>query len=170
MKKGRGNIFFLITTSIVLIVLLSSALFINQISTTLAFEEIQTARTVVIIDAGHGGIDGGAVSCTGAYESHINLQIALRLQDMLNLLGMQTKLIRSEDISVYTGGNTIAAKKVSDLKERIRVINNTKNAILLSIHQNYFTDSRYSGAQAFHNGKHQELALKLQQNFLSWSM
>ena len=72
-------------------------------------------RKVIIIDAGHGGVDGGATSCNGILESQTNLQIALRLRDVCNLLGLKTVMIRTEDISVYTSGNSIAAKKVSDL-------------------------------------------------------
>lgn len=104
----------------------------------------------IIIDAGHGGVDGGATSCSGNLESQYNLQIALRLEDLLHLLGFETKMIRREDISVYTKGETIAQKKVSDLKERLRIANETPGALYLSIHQNYFSDSRYSGAQVFY--------------------
>lgn len=104
----------------------------------------------VIIDAGHGGVDGGATSCSGVLESSINLEIALRLNDLLHLLGINTQMIRTTDISVYTEGHSIAAKKVSDLKNRVRIINETENGILISIHQNHFSDSRYSGAQVFY--------------------
>ena len=104
----------------------------------------------IIIDAGHGGVDGGATSCTGVLESAINLEIALRLNDLLHLIGIDTYMIRTEDISIHTEGNTIASKKVSDLKERVRIVNNAINPVLVSIHQNYFSDSRYSGAQVFY--------------------
>lgn len=107
-------------------------------------------RKCIVIDAGHGGIDGGAVSCTGVPESQINLEIALMLEDLCHLLGMKTKMIRTTDCSVYTEGSSIASKKISDLKERVRIVNKTKNAILVSIHQNKFTQSRYSGAQVFY--------------------
>ena len=60
-----------------------------------------------MIDAGHGGIDGGATSCTGVLESTLNLEIALRLNDLLTLLGMDTTMIRTTDTSIYTEGNTI---------------------------------------------------------------
>ena len=103
-----------------------------------------------IIDPGHGGVDGGATSVTGKVESAFNLEISLRLKDLLTLMGYRTKMIRTEDISVYTEGETIAAKKMSDLKERVRICNDTDGAILLSIHQNIFPDSRYSGAQIFY--------------------
>ena len=117
-----------------------------------------------IIDPGHGGVDGGATSVTGKLESAFNLEISLRLRDLLSFLGYQTKIIRTEDISVYTKGETIAQKKMSDLKERVRICNETDGAILLSIHQNTFPDGRYSGAQIFYSdteGSH-ELAKRLQ--------
>lgn len=107
-------------------------------------------RSTIIIDAGHGGVDGGATSCTGTLESNMNLDIALRLDDLMHFLGINTVMIRTTDCSVYTQGSTIAAKKVSDLKERVRIVNEAENALLVSIHQNYFSDSRYSGAQVFY--------------------
>lgn len=122
----------------------------------------------IVIDAGHGGIDGGATSCTGVLESAFNLQIALRLNDLMHLLGYDTVMIRTTDTSVYTEGNSIAAQKVSDLKERVRIVNETDNAILISIHQNTFSDSRYSGAQVFYadmDGS-RELAEILQSKFV----
>ncbi len=122
-----------------------------------------------VIDPGHGGVDGGATSCTGKLESGINLEIALRLNDLMHFLGCETKMIRTADVSVYTKGETIAQKKVSDLKERVRLINETKGGILLSIHQNNFGDSRYSGAQVFYAGTEgsEALAKQLQRNLVS---
>lgn len=121
----------------------------------------------VVIDAGHGGEDGGATSCTGVLESRFNLEIAQTLEDLLHLLGYDTRMIRTSDISVYTEGETVAAKKVSDLKERVRTVNGTENGILISIHQNTFPEARYSGAQVFYGpeGDSQELAEALQQAF-----
>ena len=117
-----------------------------------------------IIDPGHGGVDGGATSCTGKLESAFNLEIGLRLNDLLIFLGYDTKMIRTEDISIYTQDGTIAQKKMSDLKERVRICDETDGAILLSIHQNTFPDSRYSGPQVFYAGSHgsEELARLLQ--------
>ena len=113
----------------------------------------------IVIDAGHGGEDGGATSCTGALESTINLQIALRLEELMHLLGYDTVMIRTTDTAVYTEGNTIAAKKVSDLKERVRIVNSTENGLLISIHQNTFSDSQYGGAQVFYGGAGDSKAL-----------
>ena len=124
-------------------------------------------RHCIIIDAGHGGVDGGATSCTGVLESTINLQISLRLDDLFHLLGYDTYMIRTEDISIYTQGETIAAKKISDLKERVSIVNDTENALLVSIHQNHFSDSRYYGAQVFYgkNNDSEGLAKQLQAAF-----
>lgn len=121
-----------------------------------------------VIDPGHGGMDGGATSCSGILESHLNLEIALRLNDLLQLLGYETKMLRTEDTSIHTGGDTIAQVKFSDLKERVRIINETENAILLSIHQNYFSQPQYSGAQVFYarTTGSQALAEQLQSAFL----
>lgn len=126
-------------------------------------------RHTIILDAGHGGEDGGAISCTGKPESGYNLEITLCLNDLLRLLGYDTSLIRETDISVYTKGETIAQKKVSDLKHRVELVNNTENAILVSIHQNHFSDSRYNGAQVFFSKTpgSEELARNLQASFVS---
>jgi N-acetylmuramoyl-L-alanine amidase len=107
-------------------------------------------RKTVIIDAGHGGVDGGATSCTGVLESQINLEIALKLDDLMHLLGINTSMIRTTDCSVFTEGETIAQKKVSDLKERVRIVNSVDNGLLISIHQNHFSNDKYSGAQVFY--------------------
>lgn len=135
--------------------------------TTIAEHEPFERNYCVIIDAGHGGVDGGAVSCTGVYESNINLEIALRLDDLMHLLGIDTLMIRTTDISIYTNGQSIAAKKSSDLKERVRIVNSLNNSVLLSIHQNHYTDNRYSGAQMFYAASDgsRELASELQNAF-----
>ena len=123
----------------------------------------------IVIDAGHGGVDGGATSCTGILESQINLEIALRLENLLHLLGMDTLMIRRTDESVYTEGETIGAKKISDLKNRVRTVEETPGAVLVSLHQNTFSDTRYSGAQVFYGGAGESLRLakELQQVFVT---
>ena len=123
----------------------------------------------IVIDPGHGGIDGGATSCTGVLESHLNLEISRRLNDLFHLLGYQTLMIRTTDCSIHTQGETIAAKKVSDLRQRVKLVNEQENALLISIHQNTFSDSRYSGTQVFYGpeGEGQILAELLQNAFVS---
>ena len=126
------------------------AMVVSNVATAITANAPLENRKTVIVDAGHGGVDGGAVSCTGLSESMLNLEIALKLNDLLHFLGINTLMIRESDISVYTKGETIAQKKISDLKERVRIANSTPNAILVSIHQNHFADDRYSGAQVFY--------------------
>ena len=139
----------------------------SRIASTFASETLTDERTIVI-DAGHGGIDGGATSCTGVLESQLNLEIAVRLDTLMHLLGYRTKMIRTTDRSVYTQGDTIAAKKVSDLRQRVKIVNETDGALLISIHQNHFSDPRYSGAQVFYaeTGQSRDLAQDLQNNLV----
>lgn len=134
---------------IVLTLFLTVGLISNRIITVMQENAPIENRICAIIDAGHGGVDGGASTADGVLESNINLQTALRLNDLMHLLGIKTLMIRTTDISIYTQGNTIAARKISDLRERVRIVNETKNGFLISIHQNHFSDSRYSGAQVF---------------------
>lgn len=128
-----------------------------------------TGRKTVVIDAGHGGVDGGATSCTGVLESQFNLEISARLNDLMHLLGIQTRMIRETDCSIYTQGETISQKKISDLRERVRIVNSMENCVLISIHQNHFSDNRYSGAQVFYpeTAGSRELSSKLQENIKS---
>lgn len=122
----------------------------NRAVTVLSENQKPERGHCIIIDPGHGGEDGGAVSVSGRPESQYNLEISLRLKDLLQLLGYETALTRSSDISIYTKGETLAQKKASDLKERVRLTEAAENPLLLSIHQNHFPDSRYSGPQVFY--------------------
>ena len=133
-------------------------------------EQIPVERAhTFIIDAGHGGEDGGATSCTGRLESEYNLDIALRLDDLMQLLGYRTVMIRKTDTAIYRKGETIAQKKVDDLKERVRISNASPGNILISIHQNFFSQGQYSGAQVFYSDSEdsKQLAGLLQQNLVS---
>ena len=106
--------------------------------------------SVVIIDPGHGGEDGGALSCTGRKESDYNLEISLRLNDLLLMLGRPVVMTRSEDVSIADPGlETVSERKVSDLRNRVRLVNQTPGAVLVSIHQNTFPEEKYCGAQVF---------------------
>lgn len=118
------------------------------------FHQLEPAEApVLILDAGHGGEDGGALTASGHKESEINLDIVLKLESLLAFLGTDAVLTRSEDVSIYDPGcATLREKKVSDLKNRTNLINNTPNAMVISVHQNTFTDSRYKGTQVFFGG------------------
>ena len=162
--KIRKTVSVLLFYILVVSVFLTATYWGSEATSTIAQMIPMERKHTVIIDAGHGGEDGGATSCTGKLEKEFNLEIALRLNDLMHLMGMQTKMVRTSDISVYTQGDSIASKKVSDLKERVRIVNETENAVLISIHQNTFPDGQYSGAQVFYapKGEGQILAEQLQ--------
>ena len=121
----------------------------------------------VVIDPGHGGEDGGAGSSGGVEESRINLAVALRVNDLLRFVGQHTRMTRTEDVSIHDeDAATARQKKVSDLKNRVNIVNGTENAILLSIHQNSLPSSAVThGAQVFWNRQEgaEPLALSMQE-------
>ena len=167
MKMKLTTVFFSYLTVFSVFLLLTVAG--NKAVTVIAENQPVQRQHVIIIDAGHGGIDGGATSCSGMLESHINLEIALRLDDLVHFLGLDSVMIRTTDTSVYTQGNTIASQKISDLKERVRIVNSLENSLLISIHQNTFSDSRYHGAQVFFadNSSSREVAQQMQRTLIS---
>lgn len=118
--------------------------------------------SVLIIDAGHGGEDGGTTGTAGTAEDEVNLSIARRLEVMLTLMGCQTRMTRTDSDSLSTEGETIRARKQSDLRNRVAVVNEYSNAILVSIHQNHFPDPKYDGAQVFCTKDAAELAKVMQ--------
>ena len=114
----------------------------------------------VVIDAGHGGEDSGAVA-NGILEKDINLDIALDLRDILTACGCRVIMTRTEDKAIYdSSASTLREKKVSDLKNRVSLINGGDNRILVSIHQNKFEQSKYSGTQIFYS-KNDPMSFKL---------
>lgn len=152
---------------LVLLAAVCASLFSRAGSAVAAMSEEARQPKIFVIDAGHGGEDGGTVSALGTQESGINLQIASRLNAMLHFFGLSTKMIRTEDVAVYTEGETIAQKKVSDIKNRVKTVEETPNAVLVSIHQNHFSESKYRGAQVFYNAQGQLPAELLQQALCS---
>lgn len=106
-----------------------------------------TPRTLVI-DAGHGGIDGGAISDDGTKESDINLAIALRLDSIVRFCGQKTVMTRLDD-SLKT--DMISYSEHKDLESRAAMINNTANAVLISIHQNDYPTAQPKGAQVLYS-------------------
>lgn len=114
----------------------------------------------LILDAGHGGEDGGAVSITGVAESTINLAIVRKLDRLLGFCGVAPILLREEDISLHDpSAATLREKKVSDLHNRVAVIEETPSALVVSIHQNSFPNPAYHGSQVFYREEGESKAL-----------
>ena len=106
---------------------------------------------IVILDAGHGNPDGGAVGQDGSIESNLNLEIVLKLQKLLDASNCTVILTRSDEDGIYeTTAETIREQKVSDMKNRVDIANNSNAEIFVSIHMNKIEQSQYSGWQTFY--------------------
>ena len=109
---------------------------------------------VIVLDAGHGGMDGGCSSANGVPEKGINLNILLHLRELLKMYGYTVEVTRDTDRSIHDEGiEGIANQKSSDMDNRLALFNKYDHAICLSIHQNQFTDPSYSGAQMFYSNQ-----------------
>lgn len=110
------------------------------------------ANLKIIIDCGHGGEDGGAVSISGLEEKDINLQIGLTLEKLFLQSGFEVEMIRRTDTAIYDDTATsLKEKKISDIHNRSDICNNNPNNVYISIHQNKFEQSKYYGAQVFYS-------------------
>jgi len=106
---------------------------------------------IVIIDAGHGGEDCGAIGKSGVYEKDLNLEIANNLRQYLENSGYTAIMTRTTDRLMYNEEENIKGmRKIYDLKNRVKIANSYENAILISIHMNSFGDSKYSGLQVYY--------------------
>lgn len=131
-----------------------------NIKVSVSSESVKTIPNIVI-DAGHGGEDGGAVSDSGVLEKDINLSIANDTSALFYLLGFDVTQTRTTDIALDNGEDTIRKRKVSDMKKRLEIFNSSEENTIISIHQNKFSESKYHGTQIFYspnNPKSKQLA------------
>ncbi len=110
----------------------------------------ETVRPKVVVDPGHGGFDGGAVGADGTVEKDINLSISLYLRDFLAAMGYAPVMTRESDCSLDDGIGTLRERKRNDLYRRLSIMESVSDGKVLMIHQNQFSQSRYSGAQMFY--------------------
>lgn len=107
---------------------------------------------IILIDPGHGGFDGGAVSKNGTKEKDINLNISIKLRDLLQDFGYIVLMTRDKDIGLYSNKNvSISQRKYEDLNKRCLLKRDSNCHIFISIHQNYFPQSKYYGAQVWYS-------------------
>ena len=125
-------------------------------------------KGVVIIDAGHGGEDSGAIGKNGALEKDLNLQVAMKLGEYLTNAGYSVIYTRSEDKLLYTEEQNIKGfRKIYDLKNRLAVAEQYPDAYFISLHMNSFGDEQYSGLQVYYsdnNAQSRILAESIQKN------
>ncbi len=114
-------------------------------------------RKTVILDAGHGAPDGGAVGYNGTLEKDINLSIVLKLREILEARGFRVILTRDGDNGIYdSSAETIHEKKVSDMHKRRDIVNNSNAELFVSVHMNAFSDPQSSGLHVFYARNHPE--------------
>lgn len=118
----------------------------------------QNSRSTLVLDAGHGGIDGGAISDSGLKESDINLQIALKTEALVRFLGIDTVMTRETDTD---NSDNKAYSEHDNLVQRVKLANSTENAVLISIHQNKFPSAVVSGAEVMYSNNDDSKALGL---------
>lgn len=175
MKKGfyvtlnmKNTVIFTVS----FILLISSCLLLSFGNRLVSAVKANSAVSpVIIIDAGHGGEDGGTQSADGILEKDINLSVSLKINDILIKEGFTTLLVRDGDYLIYDeNSSSIREKKKSDIYNRMEIMEKTDNCIFLSVHQNYFTESKYSGAQVFYSkndAESEKIASEIQQAIVS---
>lgn len=122
---------------------------LNPLKTSAAAKRDEFGTRKIIIDAGHGGFDGGASTSDGTNEKDLNLQIALKVRDFAEVVGYETVMTRKTDRALCDGVSATRKNKVADMKNRLSVIKNNGDAIFVSIHINKFEASSVKGAQVF---------------------
>ncbi len=126
-------------------------------------------RPIVILDAGHGGEDAGAVGIDGVLEKDLNLSLTLCLRDLLIFEGWQVILTRDSDVLLYDP-NVPLSRKTQDLKNRLDYSKRYDRAVFVSIHMNKFPDPTCKGLQVYYSGNHpasQSLAQRIQTDHCS---
>lgn len=108
-------------------------------------------EVVFVLDAGHGGEDGGAVGADGTLEKTLNLAMVRILGEMLQAAGQRVVYTRTDDRLLYTAEQDIRGqRKMYDLRNRLQIAEGQRGAVLVSIHMNKFTDPQYSGLQVYY--------------------
>ncbi len=154
--KKRFIFLFTICFSFSILFAVGVFLLKNKAFTSIFSQSADNPYTV-IVDAGHGGEDGGAVAADGTPEKDINLDIALKLKNILSFYGFNVIMTRTTDTMTCDDNlETQRAKKVSDIKNRLELIRKNNNSIFVSIHQNKFSDTSQRGTQVFYSGKNEK--------------
>lgn len=163
----------IIIFSILFLIILSAMLYFTFMANSSA-DGVMTKpvlKQTVIIDAGHGGDDGGAIGIDGTVEKDINLDIALKLEKLLKFYGFDVIMTRTEDIMTCDDGlDSLRKRKVSDIHNRFDILEKNPDAVFISIHQNKFEDNSQHGTQVFYSGNNDEsklLAESIQNSIVS---
>lgn len=165
MKIGKKSIIAIITA---FLIILSAMLYLTFMANFSAAEasSMPITQKTVIVDAGHGGDDGGAIGIDGTVEKDINLDIALKLEKILKFYGFNIIMTRTQDVMTCDDGlDSLRKRKISDIHNRFELMRKNPDAIFISVHQNKFEDSSQHGTQVFYSGndeRSKELAEAIQ--------
>ncbi len=155
MKHGEARF---LSCMYVLSLALLAAFALHGLKASTTVSAAETGTNLIILDAGHGGTDGGAEGPDGTRECDLNLSITKKLDAVLTLMGENTLLIRDIDTDLADdSASTIAQKKISDIRNRTALINSHPEALLVSIHQNTYSESKYHGAQVFYSRNREDV-------------
>lgn len=137
-------------TEILLLILLLAGLITvsRNLGKYVSADKVEKGKTIVVIDSGHGGNDPGKIGGNDVKEKDINLEIAKKIKKKLEKAGIEVVMTREDDSTLASSSDT--NKKVQDMKARVKLINDTKPAIAVSIHQNSYGDADIHGAQVFY--------------------
>lgn len=161
-------IFVIVPVFICMCILIASMSFTGGVVNEAVSSSPSVNLPTIIIDAGHGGFDGGTSTADGNAEKDINLAVSLYLNDYLKLFGFNTILTRDADVSLEDDGlSTIRQKKTSDIHNRMKLMAETENAVFLSIHQNHYSIEKYDGMQVFYSPGQSEISSALAQEIQS---
>lgn len=164
----KWNLFLIV--AIFLCVVVGAGFFLRQ-NSTVSTAAMPVFGKRVIVDAGHGSPDGGAVGSRQVLEKDLNLQIAQFLQQYLEQSGAEVIVTRSDDNGIYDADSqTIRQKKRTDLSNRQKLMEESGADLFVSIHMNRFSDSQYSGPQVFYSVNHpasKPLAEAVQQDMIA---
>jgi len=137
------------------VLLIAAGIFAKEGAVLVGSSAIKNEKqTCIVIDAGHGGADPGKVGINDVEEKKLNLEIALRLQRLLESEGVQVVLTREDDNGLYSDGSD--NKKVEDMRRRCEIITEAMPAFTISIHQNSYPEEYVKGAQTFYYENSQE--------------
>lgn len=153
-KTGKTVIKLALFSIILSVTCVILALMFYKYGETDQRETIGSSLPVVVIDAGHGGADGGASGADGTLEKDINLEMALTLGSMLKANGVRAVLTRDEDVMLDTAvGNS---NKMRDLLSRVEIAGKYPDCIFVSLHANKFADGQYKGLQVFYSDTNEQ--------------
>ncbi len=140
----------------------------NDKNETVTTTATPVSGKTVVLDAGHGKPDEGAESSSGTTEAETNLKITLKVQNLLEQSGCTVILTRSDENAIYDlDSNTLKQKKISDIRNRVKIGNESSADIFVSIHLNKIPESQYYGWQCFFKPKDEnsiKLAKSIQEN------